>query len=127
MPYKLNAQNLDEVANMIALVESNGDVNAMGDNGKAYGILQIQQAYLTDVNKANGTNHRLIDLLGNRELSYWVFKEYMKIYARADRLGHEPTVEDIARIHNGGPNGYRRASTIEYAKKLFAIIEKIYG
>ena len=38
----------------------------------------------------------------------------MKRYATEARLGHKPTVQDIARIHNGGPNGHTLAATVEY-------------
>ena len=42
----------------------------------------------------------------------------MKRYATKSRLGHEPTDEDIARIHNGGPNGYKNPATVKYWEKV---------
>jgi hypothetical protein len=42
----------------------------------------------------------------------------MNRYATKARLGHEPTDEDLARIHNGGPNGVKRRSTIGYWHKV---------
>ena len=49
----------------------------------------------------------------------------MNRYATAARLGHSPTDEDIARIHNGGPNGYRRSSTVGYWNKVRAHLQYI--
>ena len=43
---------------------------------------------------------------------------YMKRYATEARLGHAPTDEDMARIHNGGPNGYKNAATLDYWRKV---------
>ena len=47
----------------------------------------------------------------------------MQKYATKARLGHEPTVEDVARIHNGGPDGWKktpRVLTPEQKKKMTA-------
>jgi hypothetical protein len=49
---------------------------------------------------------------------------YMDRYATAERLGHEPTIEDIARIHNGGPDGYKKSSTDKYWEKVKKLWEK---
>lgn len=98
-------------------VESGGDDGAIGDNhlvNRAYGPLQIRKPYVTDVNTRYGTSFKAEDCLGNRALSIAIFGLYMNIYAKSSRLGHPPTAEDIARIHNGGPNGYKNAATAPY-------------
>ncbi len=43
---------------------------------------------------------------------------YMRRYATVARLGHAPTDEDIARIHNGGPNGYKKRKTMAYWNRV---------
>ena len=35
-------------------------------------------------------------------------------YANEKRLGRKVTNEDRARIHNGGPNGYKKKATVGY-------------
>jgi hypothetical protein len=83
-------------------VESNGNDYAVGDvtlKDKAYGCLQIRQPVCDDVNKAFGTKYKSQDMLGNRELSIWVFTKYMEIY------GKNCTDEQKARMWNGGPSG----------------------
>lgn len=104
-------------------VESGGDDNAVGDKylpkkDWAYGPLQIRQCYVDDVNARFQTKYRAVDCRGNRALSVKIFERYMAIYATKKRLGREPAREDIARIHNGGPSGYKRTSTKKYWEKV---------
>ena len=47
-----------------------------------------------------------------------VMQSYMNRYATVRRLGRQATDEDIARIHNGGPNGYRNPNTLQYWRKV---------
>ena len=42
----------------------------------------------------------------------------MNRYATFQRLGRFPTCEDYARIHNGGPNGYKQSWTDGYWEKI---------
>jgi hypothetical protein len=51
------------------------------------------------------------------EYSLRTFRRYMARYATERRLGRKPTLEDEARIWNGGPNGYKRAATKPYWNK----------
>jgi hypothetical protein len=104
-------------------VESDGYDGAIGDRNlanKAYGPLQIRKPYVTDVNARYGTSFKAEDCLNNRALSIAIFALYMSIYAKSSRLGHPPTAEDIARMHNGGPNGYRSDFTLAYWAKVQA-------
>ena len=50
---------------------------------------------------------------GSRKLL--VFRKVMQAYM--NRYGCQPTDEDVARIHNGGPNGYRKPETVAYWKE----------
>jgi peptidoglycan hydrolase-like protein with peptidoglycan-binding domain len=96
-------------------VESGGKLNAVGDlhlEDKAYGPMQIRQPAVDDVNKANGTDYKAQDMLGNKELSIWVFNEYMKLYAQNE----SPEVQ--ARVWNGGPNGPNVRATEVYWEKV---------
>lgn len=94
----------------------NGNDYAIGDNGQAYGALQIWPGVLEDVRRATGRRISQQELLGNRELSIWVFWEYMKLYARSDRFGRHVRAVDMARIWNAGPNGWKRSAGIPYGQ-----------
>lgn len=115
-----------KLINALIQVESGGDDNAIGDKGlanKAYGPLQIRAPYLEDAlpyMKPQAALPTVESLLGDRTLSIAVFEAYMARYATAHRLGHIPTDEDIARIHNGGPNGWKNPATLGYWTKVQA-------
>lgn len=101
----------------IEQVESRGNAYAVGDNGKAIGILQIHAACLADVNKAHGTkwrHHQMTD----PHLSRLVFHRYLELYATEQRLGRPVTDEDRARIWQGGPNGWKKPETLGYWTKV---------
>lgn len=98
-------------------VESGNRDDIIGDNGKAYGCLQIHAGYVQDVAHHSGIPYAHEDAF-NRDLAIDIFKIYMSIYANKYRLQREPTFEDIARIHNGGPDGWQKDSTKLYWKKV---------
>ena len=90
-----------------------GDCPA-GDNGKAIGPLQIHFGCWADVRRGA---ERYEDCEG-LDYSIEVFRRYMKRYATVKRLGHVASQEDMARIWNGGPNGYKKKSTVKYWWKV---------
>ena len=105
----------------LIVAESGGNDRAIGDKhlrDKAYGPLQIRQPVCDDYNKAHGTYYRASDLVGDRALSKKICEWYLTTYGSKKRLGREPTFQDLARIWNGGPDGWRKPSTLEYWKKV---------
>lgn len=116
----------DQIITALIQVESEGNVNAIGDKGKAFGILQIRQGCLDDFNKWKNTELELQDMLGQSgaEVSKVIFVEYMKHYATELRLGRPVTPTDKARIWNGGPNGWRKQATLSYAAKFNRISDE---
>ena len=98
-------------------VESSGDPDAIGDNGLAYGCLQLHAAYVQDAAEFAGKTWRHEDAF-NPATSEQIVRAYMARYATQKRLGRSPTYEDIARIHNGGPNGFKKAATDGYWLKV---------
>lgn len=94
---------------------------------KAYGNFQIRLTCLADVNKFIGKKKMrqiwgknkltMADMLDQRK-SEWVFINYLshwgKVYTK--ETGKIPTIEVYARIHNGGPNGWKKWNTRDYGK-----------
>ena len=99
----------------IVAVESGGDVNAVGDGGRAVGPAQIWAITVTDVNRIYGTRYTLAD---RRDLgaSAEIFRLYTDHYGK--RYGLPITDETRARIWNGGPNGPRNSKTLKYWSKV---------
>lgn len=86
-----------------------GDIR--GDHGKALGPLQIHRAYWTDA-KVQG---RYEDCT-NYAYSCKVVASYLRRYAPQAVLKRDN--QTMARVHNGGPQGAHKASTLAYWKKV---------
>ena len=104
-------------------IESSGNDLAIGDQGKARGPLQVRQEVLHDVNRTFGTRYKL-DQMHDRQKAAEVFDRYQWIYARPEKLGRKVTDTDRARIWNGGPMGWKRDATLQYAKKFSTLTSK---
>lgn len=105
------------------MIESGQNPRAVGDNLKSIGMLQMQAPYVQDAAEYAGKDWTHMDALDEIE-SIKIFRAYMERYATEERLGRPVTFEDIARIHNGGPNGYKKKSTIKYWEKVKCLMEK---
>lgn len=98
------AADLDRLIDAIHQVETGGRHGAiLGDGGRALGPLQITRAYWRD-SRVRGRYQDCARL----DYSKQVFRAYMRRFApRGDW-------QAIARIHNGGPRGHRKAATRKY-------------
>lgn len=110
---------MDAVLAAIRVVESNNDPSAVGDNGKAIGVYQIWKPYWIDSRIPGEWKDCFDPVYADR-----VVRSYMKRYATEKRLGRPVTQQDVARIHNGGPNGYRKAATLKYWHKVQRVLKK---
>jgi hypothetical protein len=95
----------------VAAVETGGDLYAVNKASGAYGIIQIRQAALTDLNQAFQSSYTLTDFLGNWELSVWAFREYGLLYGAR-------TPEDYVRVWKGGKRGRNREGTTRYWRRV---------
>lgn len=104
--------NLDDLLNAIATVESNNNPTAVGDNGKAVGLFQIHKIYVDDVNRILGyPAFAYADRLDPQKS-----RSMISVYLR--HYGKNKSLDDMARIHNGGPRGYKKKSTLRYCQKV---------
>ncbi len=104
------------------LVESSGRLSPPDGRNGEVGPLQITAAVIQDVNRL-GHNYSLSDA---REFpkAKTICLIYLGHYATPERLHHEPTLQDMARIWNGGPNGWKKRATLPYWAKVRAVLEK---
>lgn len=99
--------NLDPLYESIAFVEST--------NGRrSSNVYQIQPCYIRDVNRFMPV-FKLSDRLSPYK-SRWMMEIYWSVYGRQYLLdtGARPSYETLARIHNGGPEGYKKSATLRY-------------
>ncbi|KKL62561.1 hypothetical protein LCGC14_2183980 [marine sediment metagenome] len=117
------------LADAISVVETGCSESSMrfaelkGKNGEL-GPFQLTEIYVDDVNRIAGTEYRYYDR-SQIGMCRGMITIYWDYYATAKRLGHEPTLEDLARIHNGGPNGYKKQSTKVYWDKVKVELAKM--
>lgn len=104
-------------------IESGGDDLAIGDDGLAYGCLQMHKAYVQDAAEYASEDWVHEDAFC-RETSIDIFIAYASRYATEERIGRPVSLQDIARIHHGGPNGWKKESTKEYWKRARALLIK---
>jgi len=120
--------NLPLLILALIAVESGGVADAVGDDGKAVGILQIHPKYVKDCNRISGMLDRFkqSDRL-DPAASFSMCGIYLTYWSRRYKLktGQKATAEIMARIHNGGPNGYKRDSTVPYWNKVKIEMDRI--
>ena len=104
--------NITNLITALIAVESSGNDQAVGDQGRALGPLQIHRGVVLDVNRFTGSKHRWEDMT-NRALARKVCQAYL------ERYGRGCTTEQLARQWNGGgPAGDRKAATLRYWRKV---------
>ena len=92
-------------------VETDGRHHVVGDGGRSRGPYQISAAYWKDACRHGGVNWSYSRHVWSRPHCEQVMKWYWDRYdARTD--------QQRARIHNGGPSGHRKSSTLRYWYKV---------
>lgn len=113
-PTRITLQTMTTLSNLITaliIVESSGNDQAIGDNGRAIGPLQIHRGVVQDVNRITGSNYRW-ESMTNRAQARAVCEAYLTHYGRG------ATTEQLARRWNGGPTGDRKSATEAYWAKV---------
>lgn len=110
------SNNLHKIYDVIKYVETNNNPKAIGDNGKAYGIVQIHKIAVDDVNRIYGTRYRHEDAF-EENCAREIFELYLLagIEKFIKKYNKYPTEKDLVRMWNGSIyNGYNKKSTIKY-------------
>jgi hypothetical protein len=102
---------LSNLISALIIVESSGNDQAIGDNGRAVGPLQIHRGVVQDVNRITGSHYRHSEMT-NRVAARAVCEAYLKAY------GKGASTEQLARRWNGGPTGDRKTATMAYWSKV---------
>lgn len=110
-PQQTIAMNLNNLITALMIVESSGNDMAIGDNGRALGPLQIHRGVVLDVNRITGSQYRHQDMT-NRAAARAVCQAYLEHYGKGKSL------EQQARIWNGGPTGDRKQATVAYWRRV---------
>lgn len=109
----------------LAMVESGDRDNVVGDRGKALGRFQIWSVYWQDaVSKFQNLREEgsYESCLRDGNYSERVVAAYFLRYGK--KFLDARDYESLARIHNGGPRGHLRDSTLQYWGKVKKILDK---
>lgn len=112
---------LERTLDAICMVESSGGRDTRdGDGGKAVGIYQIWRPYWLDGCRFLGVDWPYSDARDPAKARQ-VVRAYVTGYQRA--RGYPATPETWARLHQGGPRGPEKASTVAYWRKIRAVMQ----
>lgn len=112
--------SIDELLDAIAIVESRSNPDAVGDGGRAVGSYQIHKRYWADGTRILGVDWSYGEAR-NPAKARKVVRAYLTHY------GRNRSILEKARIHNGGPRGYRKKATLAYARKIARVLQKDDG
>lgn len=135
-----NDPNFEDLLDAIEFVESRGNPNAVCENGCCIGAYQLSCIYVDECDRiANGKsvwasdcNYAYADRW-NKDKSRAMTRLYIDYYSKqsiiadSELLNFCPKIkwfEIMARIHNGGPNGWMKTSTKKYWLKVKTQLEK---
>ena len=111
---------------LLQVESSNNDYPpGSNDNGLAKGALQIHRAYWQDGTEALGVDWPYSDA-HVRSKAIKVCRAYLTRYGKnyERKTGLKVNLEVLARIHNGGPNGYKKKETLKYWRKVIKTLTK---
>ena len=122
-----NSQTLklnEKFINAINQVEAGGrhTGSIIGDGGKAIGPFQLHRDYWIDATKFDKTIGGSYSQCADYNYSKRIVAAYLTRYGAKYIKSND--FESLARIHNGGPNGYRYKGTISYWHKVQAWMAK---
>ncbi len=112
-----------QILDAIRQIESSGLPNPPdGDQGRAIGPYQINEVYWSDAHAFDPSLGGRYADCRSRAYAEKVIDAYMRRYAADAWLVGE--AETVARIHNGGPDGASKSSTLGYWDKVRAELER---
>ncbi len=114
---------IEFLVDAIIHVESRGDSTAIGDGGRAVGILQIHPIMVREVNRILEKNGS--DVRYNYNDRYSVEKSKKMFYVWKEYYHPNSSYEKIARCWNGGTNGHMFYCTHRYWRKVSDRLETL--
>ena len=110
--FALTSSERETLIEALVQVESRGIASAIGDNGRAFGILQIHKVMVNDFNRISGKNYKHNDMF-DKNLSLETAKTVLSYYAKhiEKTTGRKATDKELAFIWNGGGSSWRRVAS----------------
>ncbi len=119
--------DLGYVVNLLKYTETDLNLDAVGDKGKAFGVLQIHDICVRDVNRLYKTDYTHKQMFKEKlatEVTLLYLRAGIKRFKRLYKKN--PTEEQVVRMHNGGIyKGYKIAETLRYYKRYLRYKKKL--
>lgn len=109
-------EEIRPLLNALAVVESNNNDAAVGDNGRAIGRYQIWEIYWHDAVEFCPSLKGEYQDVRSKDYAERIITAYLLRYAR-DAVECKD-FEQLARIHNGGPKGHKKKATLKYWNRV---------
>ena len=109
-------EDIRPLLNALAVVESNNNDNAIGDGGKAIGRYQIWEVYWHDAVEFCPSLKGEYQDVKSQEYAERIIVAYLLRYAKGAVDCKD--FEQLARMHNGGPKGYKKKATLKYWNRV---------
>lgn len=110
---------LDEIYDVLIHVESNNNPEAIGDDGRAYGVLQIHSICVEDINRLYNTEYthqQAFNRIHSKQMFFLYLQYGIKRFKR--RYSRSPTEGEVVRMWNGSVySGYKKESTKKYYRR----------
>jgi len=119
VPLPVECYTVDNLLDAMYTVESGRGKNLVGDGGKAIGPYQIWREYWQDAVEHDKSIGGKYEDCMNKAYAEKIIRAYWKRYAPKGA-----TLEQLARIHNGGPRGHKRSATVKYWNKIVKEMSK---
>jgi hypothetical protein len=105
--------------NAIGEIETLNTDSLIGDSGKAYGRYQMHAVCVKGSGLEDLLNYQHKDMFDSvkAERVFWAAMG-VHCYTYAQKYGKYPNYRELARMWNGGPNGHKKQSTLNYLKKF---------
>ena len=113
VPLPVECYTVDNLLDAMYTVESGRGKNLVGDGGKAIGPYQFWREYWQDAVEHDKSIGGKYEDCMNKAYAEKIIRAYWKRYAPKGA-----TIEQLARIHNGGPRGHKRSATVKYWNKI---------
>lgn len=99
----------DRLMDAIAVVESNRGATSAN-------VYQLRPIYVRDISRVSGKPLTFAQATGSDAMARWCIVTYWDYYGWRYYIetGKRPTAEVLARMHNGGPDGWKRRATLPY-------------
>jgi len=124
-PLSLFPTGLEDIMEILKIVETNNNPLSIGDEGKAFGVLQIHKICVDDVNRIYGTHYtheQMFEETCAEEVFYLYLQHGINRYKNMYR--GEPPDEYLVRGWNGGIyKGYKKEATLKYYYKYLKILD----